>query len=274
MNKEKLIEEYLAKPYEVGEKVYVRGLGSQNKNAFNNSTELLSVDLEEGLATYKEHGSLKEVKFEDLKKVTYNLGYNPMNKSGRDNVSNVNFSLHSVLFKLGLIDIDDRSEYKTKKGFLIKQINFNPFVETGAMKKFYQRPLVWDLETKQNLLESIYNNIDCGKILIRERGWDWLHSRELEEECYWYDVVDGKQRLSAIHEFINNGYPDLNGFYWRDFSGNAQHKLLDHQLFSYSEMNPSVTDEEVLTQFLKLNFAGIPQSIEHINFVKGLLVTH
>jgi len=31
------------------------------------------------------------------------------------------------------------------------------------------------------------------------------------------------------------------------------------------------SDEDILTQFLMVNFAGVPQSLEHIEYVKSLL---
>ena len=63
----------------------------------------------------------------------------------------------------------------------------------------------------------------------------------------------------------------LQGNYFDDLSKNAKSKFSNHQLFSYSELPEGTTDEEVLRQFLRLNFAGVPQSREHINFVKDLL---
>ena len=47
MNKEKLIEEYLAEPIKVGDDVKVRGLGLQNKSSWGQSTDVKKV-LEDG----------------------------------------------------------------------------------------------------------------------------------------------------------------------------------------------------------------------------------
>jgi hypothetical protein len=40
--------------------------------------------------------------------------------------------------------------------------------------------------------------------------------------------------------------------------------------YHLNEMSESTTDEEVIYQFLKMNFTGVPQSEEHLNFVKEI----
>ncbi len=95
--------------------------------------------------------------------------------------------------------------------------------------------------------------------------------KEQGHELAWLDVVDGKQRINAIIDFINNKFPDSYGNYYQDFSKSAQHKFTNHQLFSYSELPENIEDEYVLKQFLRLNFSGVPQSKEHLDYVKSLL---
>lgn len=91
-----------------------------------------------------------------------------------------------------------------------------------------------------------------------------------ETELSFNDIVDGKQRLNAARNFILGKYPDANGNYFADLSSYSQYKFTEHQLFTYAEMPEGTKDEDVLHQFLKLNFAGVPQSKEHIEFVKSL----
>ena len=65
-------------------------------------------------------------------------------------------------------------------------------------------------------------------------------------------------------------FPDMHGNFYSDLSFMSQHKFTSHQLLSYAEMPEDSNDEDVIRQFLKLNFAGVPQSKEHIEFVKSL----
>lgn len=268
MKKDKLIEEYLAKPILKGEDVLVKGFGSQNKQRWG-ITKVVEV-LNDGAISVKNH-SVERVEKENWKKWLGEVGADPFPKR-RDRIENLNFTLDSVLFTLGLGKEPKEEDRYEVKGIPVKNCNFNPFVYVNGKKEYYQRPLVWELEDKQLLLESIYNNIDCGKILVRRRGWKELELlvEKGETKLFWYDVVDGKQRLNAIDEFVKDGFPDNFGNYHSDLSEQAQRRLLNHQLFSYSQLPEDSMDEDVLEQFLKLNFCGIPQSKEHIEFVKSL----
>lgn len=65
----------------------------------------------------------------------------------------------------------------------------------------YQRKLVWTLEEKQKLIESIQKKYPIPAILIAER----------EDMAGTYEIIDGLQRLHAIVSFIETAYPTLNG---------------------------------------------------------------
>lgn len=271
MKKEELIESYLNTPVKVGDVVWVKGLGNQDKNAWSQTTEVKKVENNDiYIKKYSNNSTLDKVFFGDYKKYTGEIGANPFPK--KDNrIQSINFSLDSVLFQLGLIE--GRDEKYVINGITVRNCNFNPFVfDSTGNEQYYQRPLVWELKDKQALIESIYLNVDCGKILIRNRGWKELEDLQAkgETELYWKDCVDGKQRLHAIKEFLEDGFKDLYGNYYSDLSDNAQNKLLNHQLFSYAELPENSSDESVIEQFLRLNFAGVPQSTEHIDYVHNI----
>lgn len=65
----------------------------------------------------------------------------------------------------------------------------------------YQRKLVWTLEEKQKLIESIQKKYPIPAILIAER----------EDASGTYEIIDGLQRLHAIISFIETGFPTLEG---------------------------------------------------------------
>lgn len=262
MNKERLIEEYLKQPLKVGDVIFVQGLGSQDKKSWFSSTEV--VDIIDEVPYIIEHRNKRPVT-EQWKKSVNHIGSNPFSEE-YDKVRSINYQLESVLHQLYK---EDRYDIK---GTPIKTSNDNPFVFVNGEKKYYQRPLCWSLEDKQLLIDSIYNYVDCGKILIRNRGWKELE--ELEKgghELAWRDIIDGKQRINAVKTFMDNEYPDTNGNYFKDLSEHSQRRFTSHQLFSYSELPESSKDEDVLRQFLKLNFSGVPQSKEHLDYIKSLL---
>ncbi len=131
---------------------------------------------------------------------------------------------------------------------------------------------MWSLQDKQLLIESLYQGIDCGKILIRKRAWSEITAMRAkgETELSFNDIVDGKQRLHTIKEFILGEFPDMQGNYFGDLSYKSQHLFTNNQQFSYAEMPENTKDADVIKQFLKMNFAGVPQSKEHIEFVKSI----
>jgi Protein of unknown function DUF262 len=65
----------------------------------------------------------------------------------------------------------------------------------------YQRKLVWTLEEKQRLIESILKKYPVPAILIAER----------EQEAGSYEIIDGLQRLHAIVSFIETAFSTLDG---------------------------------------------------------------
>lgn len=65
----------------------------------------------------------------------------------------------------------------------------------------YQRKLVWTLEEKQKLIESILKKYPVPAILIAER----------ENQPGSYEIIDGLQRLHAIVSFIETAFPTLDG---------------------------------------------------------------
>jgi hypothetical protein len=202
-----------------------------------------------------------------------NNGINPFVEDNNC-IRSVNFTLDSILHKLDLSpEYIKRDKPYQINGINVGECNFNPYVMIDGIKKYYQRPLVWTLEDKQNLIESIYHGIGCGSIVIKLNDWTTLQNKadDGETELFFNDVVDGKQRLNTIYEFVNNKFCDRNGYYYEQFSKRAQHLFLDHQLFAYGEIDSRVKDEDVLKQFLKVNFAGVQQSLEHIEYVKSLL---
>lgn len=259
-SKQEKIEAFLKEPVKVGDVLKIKGFGLHDKNRWGIATVTQVID---GVPFVEQYSGSRAVT-EEYKKYTGYVGVNPFFKDNR-RVQSINFTLESVLHilcKEGEYDI---------LGTPIKASNENPFVFVNGVQHHYQRPLVWTLKNKQLLLESIYNGVDCGKIVVRNRSWKELE--HLQKEGYalaWKDIVDGKQRLNAVISFIKGDFTDSSGNYYNDLSVQAQRRLTNHQLFSYAEIIEDSSDEEVLLQFLKLNFSGVPQSKEHLNFVKNL----
>src|SRR5690606_37932893 len=68
----------------------------------------------------------------------------------------------------------------------------------------YQRKLVWTLEEKQKLVESILKKYPVPAILIAER----------DGAPGTYEIIDGLQRLQAIMSFIETAFPTSAGTFF------------------------------------------------------------
>jgi len=124
----------------------------------------------------------------------------------------------------------------------------------------YQRDHVWTLADKVALIESIFNNIDIGKFVFVQRNYG-------TEGCL-YEIIDGKQRLTALREFYEDRF-QYKGFYFSELSQFDKNKFDDHPIaYGYLE-NPD--KKAILETFIKMNTCGKPMAIKHLDKVKKLL---
>ncbi|WP_197494986.1 DUF262 domain-containing protein [Micromonospora sp. NBRC 110037] len=79
----------------------------------------------------------------------------------------------------------------------------------------YQRKLVWGVEEKQRLIDSIIKDMPIPLFLVAEIGKPGDIS---------YELIDGMQRFNAIFSFLENEFP-VNGFYF-DLDALADTKAL------------------------------------------------
>jgi hypothetical protein len=282
--KAKLIKALETSDIVVGELVAVRYSAinnyiDPNKTYRNVNCKVMAIN--GNTYTVKDNGSDHSTncdidKSEILARDVYNIGANPFNDKF-DSTRAIAYDLESIIFNLNIIVEDDYTKRQyfvgENKNVPALEVNWNPFIyNKNGEKEFYQRPFVWTLNDNRMLIESIYERIDCGKILVRNRSFIELEAmaRKGDTVVYFKDIVDGKQRLNAVRGFIMGEFSDMHGNFYSDLSSSAQRKFTNHQLFSYSEIPENSKDDDILNQFLRLNFMGVPQSKEHIKFVKSL----
>jgi hypothetical protein len=130
-------------------------------------------------------------------------------------------------------------------------IDFNPE---------YQRGHVWEHEQKVNLIDSIMKHIDIGKFAIIHREF------KLGEKSY--EMLDGKQRVSALLEFYLGRFT-YKGRTFQSLHPRDQHHFMSYNL-SYAESR-DLTQEQKLRYFLKLNTTGTPVDPAHMERVAKML---
>jgi hypothetical protein len=99
----------------------------------------------------------------------------------------------------------------------------------------YQRKLVWTLEEKQKLIESISKRYPIPAILLAER----------ESDPGTYEIIDGLQRLHAIVSFIETAFPTLDNSYFAINEFPTAKNRADEGLFEQATVDKTLSQKEV-----------------------------
>jgi len=96
----------------------------------------------------------------------------------------------------------------------------------------YQRDLVWDMDNKLKLIESLFLGRDIGKfVFVSDDNSDIL-----------YEILDGKQRLTTIIEYIENKF-SYKGIFYKDLSLEDR-RLLRNRTISIADINKNFYSEK------------------------------
>jgi len=130
----------------------------------------------------------------------------------------------------------------------------------------YQRRARWDRRKRSLLIESFLMNIPVPPLFLFEKDYNQ------------YEIMDGRQRLEAISDFLENKYaltglefwPELQGKRFADLPGTIQRGLLRRTLNAVVLLaETSRSDETVdirLVLFRRLNTGGVklnPQELRN-----------
>lgn len=90
------------------------------------------------------------------------------------------------------------------------------------------------------------------------------------EEEKKYLIIDGKQRIKTIIDYLTNTFPviiDKNKYYFEDLDDDSQSFFKNHLLCGYvmysSDLIDSISDLQKIQWFSYINFAGTPQDKKH-----------
>lgn len=167
-------------------------------------------------------------------------------------------------------------------------ISISNFYEDHAAGKYnmepvYQRRSVWSIEKKSFFIDSVLKNLPIPPIFLRVK---------LNEDTgrTTYEVVDGKQRLMSILDFIANEFPcsseqddhiadeALAGKYFGDLSA-ASLTVYKKQFWTYSipvEYVDADDDKVIDSIFDRLNRNGEPlngQELRHSQYYDSPLLS-
>ena len=155
-----------------------------------------------------------------------------------------------------------------------KDIHFDTDIYLEKYKMNLQRPYVWTYPQQNAFIQSIlYEKIISPVVIISHS----VTNEQFGEHIYY--VIDGKQRLTTVHKFLNNEFPVEIGFekyYYKDFDDKLKtyfNRNLDmmEAIFYYSYPDNPITDDEKIQIFNFYNFTGTPQAEEHKIKLQSLL---
>lgn len=138
------------------------------------------------------------------------------------------------------------------------QVDLNPV---------YQRDLVWTQEQKEHYLINLFESRASIEPTIVQ-----YYEEETGNEIY--EVLDGKQRLSTLFDFIDNKI-SVNGLYFKDLHNDDQKFLMNFSV-KYrrimSEKDSGDLDIKTKLQlFYEINLYGTKMSDEDLERVESLL---
>lgn len=139
------------------------------------------------------------------------------------------------------------------------------------MTQDYQRGDVWTAQDKQYLLESIFYGYNIGSLSIITRY----------HRAPYIEVIDGKQRLTALLSFIKNEYAYIDPesgktVFYDDLSSSEKSTMRNSTPISVEEMivkdeSSEPTKEQILEHFWRKNFAGQLIDDVHKNKVQDMI---
>lgn len=141
-------------------------------------------------------------------------------------------------------------------------IDFDVYLPTKG--KNLQRGFVWTRDQKRELIWSVLMN----RLIPRMAMLNIVSDKSDVKGTY--QVIDGKQRLSAMIDFYKNKFDliiDHNPYYFKDLPEDYQ-RVISGFMFPYyiahEDYGNVFTDEDKISWFKYINFAGTPQDAEHL----------
>lgn len=216
-------------------------------------SQYLGLTIEEYANFVKDSSSLVDI-VEKRKSQSFNLDFKSLNGNPYD-----------LLTKIGVLKPDGPVEKDympilssfnfSRTELMISALIFLGFnYEDSYVIPGYQRSLVWNVEQKRALIESIFLGNPIGDVVINEKTKDKNGNLNVR-------VIDGQQRINAIRCFFNGEFKVfdklVNEFKYWDLR-----TILDYRVYSYVGKNISIEDE--LSIYIARNNGGTIHSKSEI----------
>ncbi len=134
------------------------------------------------------------------------------------------------------------------------------------MNPEYQRDLVWTLEDKVKLIDSIFNDVEIGKFAFVLRSFEEEQERGDNKH---YEILDGKQRLTALCEFYEDKF-EYKGKKYSEMNTYDQYYFNSFPVTVLEAKKEHMSLSNIYLYFLRLNTSGKPVEQKYLDNVQKL----
>jgi hypothetical protein len=155
--------------------------------------------------------------------------------------------------------------------YVRKSIDFDFDVYLETKKKNLQRDLCWNQQQKESLIFTILRDQKVNPIVvvqIKDSGNSFTDN-------YFFKVIDGKQRLNTVFDFMDNKFSvNIEGkeFYFKDLPEDCQKQINGFNFqwdLHYHYDDEPITDDTLIDLFEDCNFLGTPQDKNHLDYLRN-----
>lgn len=162
-----------------------------------------------------------------------------------------------ISFDLNVTELSSSVKY-----FFKQKIDWDVFLPTKGIN--LQRPYVWDIFQKRELIMSIL----IGRHIPHVSVIGMVDKNDTTSDII--QIIDGKQRLSSIYDFINDKFTlelEDEEYLFSQLPVEYRNAITNYHFRYYLILEPwgtPITDEQKIKWFKLINFSGTPQDIDHI----------
>lgn len=127
----------------------------------------------------------------------------------------------------------------------------------------------WGLKEKQDFIEFLLSGGECPPIYFNSPVAGGIYTGKDSDMGETLLCIDGKQRITAMKEFFEDGFGVFGGHLWSEFDD--KNAALNNCAFISIGVNRLQKRSEVLRWYLELNATGKKHSESELQRVRGLL---
>lgn len=179
--------------------------------------------------------------------------------------------------KISLKDFDKKYNHKCNKGISFYHIGelrqfaeFDFDVFLPSKNQNLQRDLVWTNEQKQSLILTLLKDQRINPFVVVQN-----FNKIKGQQKYLWEVIDGKQRLTTIFDFLDNKFfIDLKNeeYFFKDLPEDCQKRIFNYTLYTidvHYNFENEISDDIKISLFEDINWLGTPQDIQHLKKLKN-----